>query len=219
MNLYYTKRQLYQEVDKLKRFFGIPACLRRIDLLQELSYTGIVVKELNFKTPGLRGMAIAAEKGDKDIILLNSARNRTERNFDCGHEVMHLGLHRRLGRKTFNCFEKVHLSQDQYLEWHANEGAAQFFVPHRLFIPAVADRYSGLKGPKEIAELKSDLVQMFNVPTAVIEYRLNNLKYEIDQHIRGVPVNELEILSIHEQRRRNINVRSINEIAQNYINL
>ena len=47
--------------------------------------------------------------------------------------MIHLALHRRLEQKTFNCFDKVQANQNPFTEWQANEGAAEFFVPYKIF--------------------------------------------------------------------------------------
>lgn len=54
---------------------------------------------------------------------------------------------------------------------------------------------------------------MFHVPEAVINYRIENLKYETEQYLSGVPLDKLEILSAKKQCERNIQVQSLNDIS------
>ena len=65
-----------------------------INLVKEYENFGILTEAVPFKTHALRGMAAIGDKPQPDVILLNSARTPQEQNFDCGHETIHLALHR-----------------------------------------------------------------------------------------------------------------------------
>jgi hypothetical protein len=184
-----------------------------INLVQEYNSFGIKLEAIPFKTHGLRGMAAIAEAPDPDVILLNTKRSPLEQNFDCGHETMHLGLHRHTGQKTFNCYDEVTAKQNPFLEWQANEGSAEFFVPHRIFIPMLHEflgLYPTFQTVQEFIRLASNT---FMVPRQVIRYRLENLKYEILQFYAGIDVYDLELLSKIQQERRGIYIRSLNYIS------
>lgn len=207
------KKQLYSDVARIKRFMIFRKDQYGINLVQEYNSFGIKLEAIPFKTHGLRGMAAIAEAPDPDVILLNTKRSPLEQNFDCGHETMHLGLHRHTGQKTFNCYDEVTAKQNPFLEWQANEGSAEFFVPHRIFIPMLHEflgLYPTFQTVQEFIRLASNT---FMVPRQVIRYRLENLKYEILQFYAGMDVYDLELLSKIQQERRGIYIRSLNSIS------
>lgn len=207
------KKQLYSDVARIKRFMIFRKDQYGINLVQEYNSFGIKLEAIPFKTHGLRGMAAIAEAPDPDVILLNTKRSPLEQNFDCGHETMHLGLHRHTGQKTFNCYDEVTAKQNPFLEWQANEGSAEFFVPHRIFIPMLHEflgLYPTFQTVQEFIRLASNT---FMVPRQVIRYRLENLKYEILQFYAGIDVYDLELLSKIQQERRGIYIRSLNSIS------
>ena len=138
-----------------------------------------------------------------------------EQNFDCGHEMIHLVLHRNLNQKTFNCFEKVTPNQNIFTEWQANEGAAEFFVPYKVLLPMIKSYPEPLTTYTSIEKFKSEMEKQFNVPSAVISYRLENLSYEITQYQSGTPLFQIEILSKKKQAERHISSLSLNQISDN----
>lgn len=207
-----SKEQLYNDILHIKRFLGLRPYQYGLNMVNELKDFGIQIDTIPFKTPGLRGMAVIGEKPDPDIILLNSKRCMKEQNFDCGHEMVHLGLHRNLERKTFNCFDKVSAAQDPFLEWQANEGAAEFFVPHKIFILFLEEHLGNYPNREDIENFISWASDFFIVPKAVIRYRLENLKYEIYQYYAGVDIKDLTILSKNQQEKRGIYLSSLNDI-------
>ncbi|WP_320976991.1 ImmA/IrrE family metallo-endopeptidase [Enterocloster asparagiformis] len=207
------KKQLYSDVARIKRFMIFRKDQYGINLVQEYNSFGIKLKAIPFKTHGLRGMAAIAEAPDPDVILLNTKRSPLEQNFDCGHETMHLGLHRHTGQKTFNCYDEVTAKQNPFLEWQANEGSAEFFVPHRIFIPMlheVLGLHPTFQTVQEFIRLASNT---FMVPRQVIRYRLENLKYEILQFYIGIDVYDLELLSKAQQERKGLYIRSLNSLS------
>ena len=214
MGLYYSKDGLYKEVSNLKEYLRIPEYLHGFNLIDILTSRGFIIETASFKTRGLRGLAIIGNSQGEDIILLDKSRTGAEQNFDCGHEMMHLALHRNLSNKTFNCFDNIKSNQSPIIEWQANEGAAEFFVPHKLFLRIVRDRYSDIKNPSSIEQFKKEMASTFNVPETVIMYRLENLKYEIFQFLNGTPLDSIEVLSSRKQRDRKIKIKSLNDLAE-----
>lgn len=215
MGLYYSKEGLYREVWQIKEFLGIYRDTYNFDLMDYCIDNGTIIESVPFKTHGLRGMAIIGDELHEDIILLNKKRSKCEQNFDCGHEVIHLCLHRQVGQRSFNCFDNVQKTQNPFIEWHANEGSAELFVPYKVFIPLVKEKIGNSTDYHVIESAKAEMASIFNVPEAVIRYRLENLKYEIYQYINGIPLDCLEILSLRQQKQRNINILSLNDISDN----
>ena len=103
--------------------------------------------------------------------------------------------------------------QNPFLEWQANEGSAEFFVPHRIFIPMlheVLGLHPTFQTVQEFIRLASNT---FMVPRQVIRYRLENLKYEILQFYIGIDVYDLELLSKAQQERKGLYIRSLNSLS------
>lgn len=215
MGLYYSKEGLYNEIGNIKEFLGLYRHAYGFDLVNYCTMHGIIIETVPFKTQGLRGMAVVGNGLQEDIILLNSSRSKCEQNFDCGHEMIHLCLHRNLGQRTFNCFDTVRKTQNHFVEWHANEGAAELFVPYEVFLPLVKEKIGNSTDYSVIENAKTDMANIFKVPNAVITFRLENLKYEINQFLNGTPLDKIEILSHKQQEKRNIKVLSLNDISDN----
>lgn len=219
MSVYYGKKSLYNEVASIKRHLGYNETEYGMSLIDLCKDIGVIIDEIPFKTKGLRGMAILGDSSNEDIILLNQNRNLFEKNYDCGHEIIHLCLHRKVGLQAFNCFDNVGTNQNPFYEWHANEGSAEFLVPYKVLLPLIKENSKFINSYYEIESFKNYLADIFRVPTAVIKYRFENLKYEIHQYLSGISVDDLDILSMQQQSKRNINIRSINDVADYYFNI
>lgn len=70
-----------------------------------------------------------------------------------------------------------------------------------------------LDGYSNIEHFKYKMAEIFNVPDTVIKYRFENLKYEIEQYLSGIPIEDIEILSNKKQEERNIHPISFNQIS------
>lgn len=208
--VFLSKEKLYNEIHNLKKSMGFDPCDYNIDLVSYCK-NKIHIEELEFTTKKLRGMAIIGDDKNKDIILLNKNRTKSEQCFDFGHEFVHLVYHRGIKQKTFNCLDDPTIKQDSYLEWQANEGAAEFSVPYRTLLPKIKDVYDKLDSWASIQFFKSELAQTYNVSLGVIHYRLESLKYEINQYINGISINDIQILSHTQQTKKRISISSIND--------
>lgn len=218
MGIYYSKQNLYREISQFKEFLGLKKNSYGFDLVELCLDHGITIEFLPFKTKGLRGMVVFGKNEHEDAILLNSNRSKREQNFDCGHETIHLGFHRKAGLQTLNCFDKIKDTQNPFLEWHANEGAAELFIPYKVLLPLIKERIRDSSDYSVIESAKLDMANIFEMPEAVIKYRIENLKYEIHQYLNGVSLDNIEILSLTQQERRNIKINSLNTISDNDFN-
>lgn len=134
---YCTKEDLYRYINDLKKCMGIDPMKIGIDLYSACQkINGIKMEVVDFSDRSLRGMSVPRE----NIILLNSSRTPIERNFDCGHELIHVVKHKNENFQTFNCFDKLRPQQNPFLEWQANEGAAEMLVPYKIFIPMFCEQ-------------------------------------------------------------------------------
>jgi Zn-dependent peptidase ImmA (M78 family) len=208
--LRYTKEKLYKEVNDLRIRIGIDYSEYPVRTVDRCLINPVYTIDIApLRTNGLQGVLIA-DRGTRHIIL-NSARTIEERNFFCMHEVIHGYFHVGLGSGTFNCFEKVRENQNSFFEWHANEGAAEFLVPHKQFIPKLLDCWNPTKLQPVPFGVRKKLADEFFVSDRVIYNRIESLKYEIMQVHRGAKINDIALLSANQQRNLGICVRSLNE--------
>lgn len=207
-----AKAELYSFVDQLRNYLNISSYpINTTQICRAVS--SIEVIEHRFKSPGICASAFVGNKND--TIILNSYRSETEQNHDCGHEIIHLTKHRNYSNNgMFSCFSKVKPSQNSFLEWEANEGSAELLVPYALLLPMIAEAkiFSNKGYLLGFQQFKMDMAQHFQVSDAVISFRLEGLKYEIWQYINGVALHEIQILSNTQQKKQNINIKSLNDI-------
>lgn len=206
---YCSKSGLYRYVGGLKKAIKLTERdypLNFVDICS--SFTSIKLEAVPFKSKAIRGMAVPKDK----IILLNSYRNKIEQSFDCGHEFIHLVKHKNANTKTFNCFDTVRSTQNGFLEWQANEGSAELHVPYKMFIPLFCEYVNTCYDLCGYENLKLYLSQYFGVPQAVIDLRIDNLKYEIKQYQSGVPIDKLSIKSRKQLDQEGIFIVSYNAI-------
>lgn len=213
MAFYYTKELLYNVIHVHKMKTGLSINEYGFDMIELCNNVGIKIDSVPFKTKALRGMAAIGRGYKKDVILLNTERNSIEQNYDCGHEFIHLRIHRDLRQETFHCIDSSYqANQDPFIEWQANEGAAEFIVPYISFIPLVIKCRNDMKTSSDIISFKEYAANIYNVSRQVIGFRLESLKYEIDQCLNGADVRNIKLLSAAQQKRSGIHVRSINDL-------
>ena len=169
----------------------------------------VEIKAVPFNTRDLRGM-VSLAKNDKEnnVILVNSNKSFEEQNFHGFHELMHIPTVDEPGT-ILRCYERIKPSQDSYLEWLANEGAAEFTVPYKILLPMIKDRYSDLIQDFGTWDFCLENSAKFGVSTTVMQYRIDTLKYEIEQYMNGVPLEKIEILSNNKLNQRGIKVKSL----------
>lgn len=210
MPLYFTKKDLYTEVDNIRRTYHIPITDASISIRDFLArYIPVVVKTLPFDSRYLRGILSFGRGDESDIILLNENRTANEQNFDCTHEFMHLMLHRSQMPLTFSCSDNVNEKQNSYFEWHANEGAAQFLVPYQDFIPRFWDFFCYHELNSDF-DVRGTLAEHYGVTYQVINNRIESLSYEIDQYAHGTPLSDIQILSKTQRTKLGITTTPYN---------
>ncbi|WP_373263213.1 ImmA/IrrE family metallo-endopeptidase [Hungatella hathewayi] len=212
MEVFYSKKELYKEVAVIKKWLKLKSINPQLDLVELVANNYCELEKLPFKTEGLRGISIIGNENSSDIIMLNNKRTLFEQNYDCGHEIMHLLLHRNLDQKTFNCFDHCKANQNPFLEWQANEGAAEFFLPYRYLLHIIDKCRNYLTSYSELCRFKQALSKSLCIPEAVVTFRLENLKYEIYQYLSGTDIDDIEILSARKQEELGISVQSLNQI-------
>ncbi len=161
----------------------------------------------------MRGIVhIAENKKENHVILLNANKSQIEQNYHGFHEFTHILTTDEPGT-TINCFEKIKPNQNTYIEWLANEGAAEFVMPYREILPIIKEESKSFDSYSyPVCGLIEYLAYKYNVSTIVAKNRIVNLSYEIWQHINGVNIDDIEIMSFAEQKRNNIHVDSLLDI-------
>ena len=214
------KKNLYGKVEALRNSLGISESdypINAIDLCVDKECA--IVEKISFKTTGLRGMScMANESNEKDIILLNSNQNSEELSFTCGHELMHLLLHRNAKVQSFSSFEKTMPNQNQFYEWQANEGSAELHVPYQQLLRKIKKAYPTLLSWHDFYSFKSKLAEDYDVSSSVINFRFESLKYEIDQYLNDVKAEDIEFMSVTKQKECGINITSLNDMENQYLN-
>ena len=148
--------------------------------------------------------------------MLNARHSVEELNFDCGHELIHLTKHRGLGLSSFHCFDTLKPKQDPFIEWEANEGAAELTVPYRSFLPLLSDAYPQLRTWQDMDFLRYRLARRYQVTETVIAYRMESLKYEFFQYLSGTPLEDLHFLSRRELSKQGVSILSLNELEDRF---
>jgi len=198
------KRELYNSIAQIREELGLTPYSTITNSVEIISQLPILeLESIPIQNPSLHGICSFGEGEQADVILLNSNRTMIEQNFDCMHEFIHLHEHRGKQRETFYCYDHVLKKQDSFIEWQANEGAAESLVPYQDFIPRFCTLFSctDILGPVDICGC---LAEYYHVPPRVIDIRLDSLAYEIDQFRKGVPIEEVELLSRNQRKLRGI---------------
>jgi|AGTN01.1.fsa_nt_gi Predicted Zn peptidase len=178
------KKTLYKKVQDMRKLLGIELddypinifeILQRLKDIIDISYENLSLK--------LGGILIINEQPYKSAMLINSKRNKT---FSAAHELVHY-----LGHSENDTY--LHLQgNSEFIEWQANEGAAEFLLPYKLFIP---DFYNLSKRTFWTDEIIQILAEQYNVSTGQVATRIKSLEYEIKQYFAGVDIDKVVIMS------------------------
>lgn len=214
MSCFYTKHQLYARVDSIREEFAILNNIPVLDTKEFLTQVpNLQIASVPFVTSALHGICSFGKSGESDVILLNANRSLTERNFDGMHEFIHIHEHRGEPKDSFRCYDRVTDKQNSFLEWQANEGAAEMLVPYRDFIPRFYRHFCEMKqDPFDGVPIQAKLADFYSVSTQVIENRIQSLSYEIHQYSQGVPICEIVLMSHAQQKRQGIQPPDYNDI-------
>jgi Zn-dependent peptidase ImmA (M78 family) len=204
---YSTKEEIYHIVSVIKRYLGL-SDQYGIDSL-EVAKSLMDVEILPFDETDICGILYKGKS--KSTMALNALRTSHQQNFDCSHELIHFFAHEINAFKCI-CSENRTIRQERWMEYQANEGAAEFIIPYEYFVPEVSGVFCDSLSYSEIDGIISDLAAEYHVSESVIKIRMQSLKYEIYQYSHGVQLYDLEILSESRQKKRGIAVKSIPEI-------
>lgn len=204
---------LYEIVNDLKKQLHVTDYDYPLNIFKMCSkISNVEIAAVPFNTRDLRGMvSLAKNDNENNVILVNSSKSFEEQNFHGFHELMHIPTVDEPGT-ILRCYECVKPNQDSYLEWLANEGAAEFTVPYKMLLPIIKYKYSDLTQGLGTFDFCVEYSAKFRVSTTVMQYRIETLKYEIEQYLNGTPLDDIEILSRRKQDERGIVVHSLVEM-------
>lgn len=176
---YWDKKKLYNEIDKLKYKLGINNNINSYPLdplkIAKNSCQNLLIEKIPFSNSKICG--ILYKGNTTTTIALNKQRDIPMQNFDCMHELIHYFIHD-ISYCKLICSDNV-IKQDTYIEWQANEGAAQFLVPYQIFIPKfleLEEQYAQSYFEDDSIDILS---KIFNVTTGMIINRVNSLEHSI----------------------------------------
>lgn len=161
----------------------------------------------------MRGIVrIAKNRDENHVILLNENKSFVEQNYHGFHELTHILTVDEPGT-TLNCFGNTRPNQNSYIEWLANEGAAEFLMPYKEILPIIRNESKTFdEHSMPIFDLSEKLSNMYNVSTVVVQNRISSLSYEIWQYLSGTDIDKIQLMSHPEQQRKGINVDSLLDI-------
>lgn len=176
-------------------------------------FKNVKIKTLPFSTYDLRGIVrIAKNRDENHVILLNENKSFVEQNYHGFHELTHILTVDEPGT-TLNCFGNTRPNQNSYIEWLANEGAAEFLMPYKEILPIIRNESKTFdEHSMPIFDLSEKLSNMYNVSTVVVQNRISSLSYEIWQYLSGTDIDKIQLMSHSEQQRKGINVDSLLDI-------
>lgn len=187
-----TKSELYFQVEALRKRVGLESRPPYNSKVLCTTLFGLNLDVLDFKTPKLRGMSHIPSHS----VLIDGKRSAEEQNFYCMHEIMHHMFHKDRPTKSYSSYEETQADQDPFIEWQANEGAAQFLMPYQTFIPDYiqTSKHFAHEAFSQVEVIEA-LSKKYFVSEKVISNRIDSLNYEIYQVLHEVDIININICS------------------------
>lgn len=204
-----TKEDLYVLIDFIRNNFNINENETfNVPKFCKDNFNDIIEYDfLKLNDTKIGGFLIKNNFPDKSYIYVNSSKEPLSNIFDLTHEMIHFLLHPENRKYYISSF----LCDTDNFEWQANEGAAELLVPYKRFIPSFVKNIKNCNSKNDYDSLLLFFSQIYKVSTAVLEYRIAGLKYEIHQYENGIDINDIELLSKKAQEERKIFIPSYND--------
>lgn len=201
-----SKEDLYTLIEYIRESFKIDANKPfNVPNFCKNNFQDIITYEFHkFNDTKIGGFLIKNKFPDKSYITVNSSKEPISTLFDLTHEMMHFLLHPE-DRKHYISSSLCDIDN---FEWQANEGAAELLVPYKQFIPYFVNNIKNCKSKKDYIDLVNYLSNKYVVSSAIIEYRITGLKYEINQYENGIPIDKIQFLSKRAQEDQGIFITS-----------
>lgn len=199
-----NKENLYFLIDYIRNCFQINLydVFNIVDFCKN-NFKDIITYDFHeFNDKKIGGLLVKNNFPEQSYITVNSSKEPKSVVFDLTHEMIHYLLHPE-NRKHYISSS---LCDVDNFEWQANEGAAELIVPYKRFIPYFAKNIKQIKTREDYLEFLDHLSDIYRISTAVLEYRIASLKYEIYQYENGISIDKLQLLSKTAQEEQGINI-------------
>ena len=208
-----TKEDLYSLIDYIRTNFNININdVLNIPKFCKENFSGIINYDFhNFNDTKIGGFLVKNKLPEQSYIIVNTSKDSLCTLFDLTHEMIHFLLHPE-NRKHYISSSLCDIDN---FEWQANEGAAELLVPYKKFIPYFVRNIKVCNSRKDYTDLLQHLSDKYKVSTAVLEYRISGLKYEISQYEKGIAIDKIQLLSKTAQEENGIFITPYNEIFRN----
>ena len=130
---------------------------------------GVELYETPFASAGLRGLLVTSHDKSGARIILNARRSAEEQMFDLSHELVHFALHPPT--------DTVH-GYSPFMEWQANEGAAELLLPRTLLLHLLAETRERIRSPYDASRLIQSLARRQGIRESVIRWRVWSLRQD-----------------------------------------
>ena len=190
------KRDLYKAVDVLREILDISLKDYPIDIFSVIKclHRYINIRYESFRDKSFGGFLIKNGSDDTSHIILNKNLAYPDWTFGCAHELIHYFCHD--SENTYLIRPNSEKFNDIY-EWQANEGAAELLLPYKIFIK---EYFESMDYYKNESDTVKGIARAYHVREKVVNYRINNLAYEMVQYKAGVPLKEIELVSKRKLR-------------------
>ena len=205
-----SKDDLYSLIDYIRNCFEIKIdeIFNVVQFCQN-NFSEIINYDFHkFNDKKIGGFLIKNTFPVASYITVNSSKELESVAFDLTHEMMHFLLH----PENRKYYISSSLCDIDNFEWQANERAAELLVPYKHFIPLFTKNIKHCTSKMDYIELLNYLSDKYKVSTAVLEYRISGLKYEINQYENGTPIDKIQFLSKRAQEEQGIFIKSYSEI-------
>lgn len=185
-----TKEHLYEKIKSIRKNLSLikyPYTAKSIVNILD-KYNILSIHEEKFVSKNFSGLLIKNHAPDMSHIVINSNLDYKDKNFAIAHELIHFLCHST--ENSFMCYPYTTKIND-WREWQANEGAAELLLPHDIFIPEYLNGLTICSHDEVIEEMSEN----YNLSHTVIEYRLKNLQYEMNQYLCGISIDNIKIKS------------------------
>lgn len=205
-----SKEELYLLIDYIRYNFNIDTNeVFNVPRFCQDNFKDIINYDFHkFNDTKIGGFLVKNKIPEKSYITVNTSKEPISTIFDLTHEMIHFLLHPE-DRKHYISSSLCDIDN---FEWQANEGAAELLVPYKQFIPNFVKAIKHCNSRIEYIELLNRLSDKYKVSTAVLEYRISGLKYEINQYENGTSIDKIHFLSRRAQEEQGIFINSYNDI-------
>ncbi len=174
---------LYRHIDALRRRWQIRDPFDPFLVAETLP--GVELYETAFASAGLHGFIVTTHDKSGAKIVLDARRSAEEQMFDLSHELVHFALHPPT--------DTVH-GYSPFMEWQANEGAAELLLPRALLLHVLAETRERIRTPYDASRLIQSLARRQGIRESVVRWRVWSLRQYAALTLDGAAPDSLPLL-------------------------